>query len=216
MKFRIDGLGLFGGGHFDSLEEARDNLYDKKGRKGNIIVEMEELEYISLINGYEEELAKNTAANNNLLKENQRLKKQVAMLISPEALEMFKSQAQRLINAEKEAREKLNEELTSQIKLLIRREEGLRNALAKWKKKVTGKDLRPPNDIKQKGIYYKKGRRGLIKTYTQDKYLPFPPETDIDEIEEYARTGLKDGVLFKKLYLSRGNWVASYESSNPL
>ena len=49
MKFRVDGLGFFGGSQHDTLEEARNNIYDKKGRKGNITVEMAENEYMEIL-----------------------------------------------------------------------------------------------------------------------------------------------------------------------
>lgn len=221
MKFRIDGLGFFAGGYCSSLEEARSIKHDpKKNRTGTITVEMEELEYISLINSYEVELNKNISEISGLRGENQKLKKHIETLqntmLPPQVLEKFKNNAQQQINAEIEAREKIKKELTSQIEALIRREKGLRNALAKWQKKVTGEDSRPPKDIRQKGVRYELRRRALIKIYTLEKYLPFPFETDFNELEEYARVELVEGVKLKRIYINRGKWIAVYESTNPL
>lgn len=216
MKFRVDGLGFFAGGYCSSLEEARSIKHDpKKNRTGIITVEMEELEYISLINSYEVELNKNVAEISGLREENQKLKKHIETL-PPQLLEKFKNMAQQQINAEIEAREKIKKELTSQIEALIRREKGLRNALAKWQKKVTGEDSRPPKDIRQKGVRYELRRRALIKIYTIEKYLPFPFETDFNELEEYARMELSEVVKLKRIYINRGKWIAVYESTNPL
>jgi len=159
MKIRIDGLSLFGSNQYSTLEEARKNIYDKKGRKGSITVEMTEKEYITFINDYETQLDKNIAIINTLQQENQKLKKQIETLqnslVHPEVVENIKCQARQQINAEIKAREKITEELTGQIEALTRREEGLRDALSRWQKKATGEDLRPPKDIKQKGFQYR-------------------------------------------------------------
>ena len=222
MKFRVDGLGLFAS-RYDTLEEARSNNYDKKGRRGNVIVEMEENEYINLIKGYESrlddykiQLDKNTAANNALHQENQGLKKQIETLqetlVHPQVMENLKREARRLMDAEINAREKLKEELTGQIEALTRREEGLRDALARWQKKATGEDVRPPKDIKQMSVQYQLRFKAGKKLYSIEKYLPLPSETGFDELEEYAKIGLPEekGAKIKRIYLSQGKWVVEY------
>ena len=58
MKFKVTDLGIFGGGSYSTLEEANINQYDKHGRKGNIVIEMTEQEYTSLISDYEAKIQK--------------------------------------------------------------------------------------------------------------------------------------------------------------
>ncbi len=228
MKFRVDGLSFFGSRQYDTLEEARDNIYDKKGRKGNIIVEMEELEYINLMNNYNAQLQKNMSTIKTLQQENQNLKNQMIKLqntlIHPEIVEEIKNQVRRQLNAEADAREKITSELTTQLQTMTKREEGLRDALGRWQKKATGEDMRPPKDLKQKGFQYKvpkswtlggSGQR-KIKKYFLEKYLPLPFETDLNELEKYALRGLPEKVELEKIYLDRGKWVARYVSYNPL
>ncbi|WP_449240368.1 hypothetical protein [Desulfoscipio gibsoniae] len=89
MKFRVDGLGFFGSRQYDTLEEARDNICDKKGREGNITVELAEDEYVSLINSYNNQLQKNISKIKTLQREleiaqaaNQRLASEISSLES--------------------------------------------------------------------------------------------------------------------------------------
>ena len=53
MKFKITDLDILSGGVYSTLEEAKENLYDKNGRTGTVIVEMSEKEYCSLVSEYE-------------------------------------------------------------------------------------------------------------------------------------------------------------------
>ncbi|MCG9969880.1 hypothetical protein L9W92_17935 [Pelotomaculum terephthalicicum JT] len=220
MKFRIDGLSLFSSSYYDTLEEATKIIFDKKGRKGSITVEMTEKEYITLINSYETQIDKNIAIINTLQQENQKQKKQIEILqnslVHPEVVENIKQQARQQINGEIEAREKITEELTKQIEVLTRREEGLRDALGRWRKKAIGEDLRPPKDLKQKGFQYRVVKNRIVKMYFLEKYLPHPFDTGFNELEGYALLELAKGVNLKKIYLDRGKWVAQYESLNPL
>ena len=222
MKFRVDGLGIFAGGYCNSLEEARSMKNKaKKNRTGIIIVELEEEEYFTLINSHLNQLQKNMTAIEALQQENQNLKNKIETLqntlIRPEVVEEIRNQARRHINDEAEERKRITSELTSELEALAKREEGLREALGRWQKKAGGKDLRPPKDLKQKGFQYRVTRwHGKTKIYFQEKYLPLPFETSLNELEEYALLGLAEGVKLKKIYFDRGKWVAQYESNNPL
>ena len=53
MKYKVTDLGIFSGGVYSSLEEAKKNQYDKNGRKGNIVIEITEQEYYSLLSEHE-------------------------------------------------------------------------------------------------------------------------------------------------------------------
>lgn len=220
MKFRVDGLSFFGSRQYDTLEEARENIYDKKGRKGNITVEMGEKEYVSLMNSYNAQLQKNMETIQTLQQENQSLKNQILhlqnTLIRPEVVEGIRSQAHHRLNAEVKAREKITLELTNQLEAMANREEGLRDALGRWQKKATGDDMRPPKDIKQKGFQYKIIKKRLVKVFFLEKYLPLPFDTQLDEVEKYALQGLSEKVKLKKIYLDRRKWLARYESYESL
>jgi len=227
MRYRVDGLGLFAGGYCESLEKARDlKRNTKKNRTGTIIVEMEETEYITLIESYKSQLKKSVTTVDTLQQENQALQNQIktlqGTLIHPEVVGEVKNKALNQINAAVEEKKKITAELTAQIKALTKREEGLREALGRWQKKATGEDLRPPKDLKQKGFHYKTnktrtyGSKALIKVYFLERYLPFPYETSLNELEKYALEGLAKEAKLLRIYLDRGKWVARYESPNPL
>lgn len=225
MKFRVDAWGLFAGGYCNSLEEARAlKNKAKKKHSGTIIVELEEIEYTTLIENHETQLQKNIIAIKAVQQENKTLKNQIQTLqntlIRPEVVEEIRNQAHRQINVEVEAGKKIKTELTSEIETLVKREKGLREALGRWHKKATGEDLQPPKDLKQKGFYYRinsiSGRKRKIKMYFLEKYLPLPFETGLNVLEEYALLELAEGVKLTKIYLDRGKWVAHYESINPL
>lgn len=81
MKFRVDGLGLFGGGHFDTLEEAQNNSCDKKGRKGSIIIELSENEYMEMMRQKYLIEQKNISLQQEL-KQSEEKNKKIAMEIS--------------------------------------------------------------------------------------------------------------------------------------
>jgi hypothetical protein len=227
MKYRVDGLGLFTGGYCESLEKARElKSNTKKNRTGTIIVELEETEYIALIEGYKSQLNKCMTTIDSLQQENQKLQNQIKTLqetsIRPEVVQEVKNKALNKVNAVVEEKEKITAELTAQVNALAKREEGLREALGRWQKKATGEDLRPPKDIKQEGFHCKTnkshvfGSKGTIKVYFLEKYLPFPYETSFNELEKYALVGLPEEVKLKRIYLDRGKWVARYESTSPL
>ncbi|TYO94526.1 hypothetical protein [Desulfallas thermosapovorans] len=220
MKFRVDGLGFFGSRQYDTLEEARANIYDKKGRKGNITVELAEKEYVSLINSYNVQLQKNMGTIQTLQQENQNLKNQILhlqnTLIRPEVVEEIRRQAHHKLNAEVKAREKITLELTNQLEAMAKREKGLRDALGRWQKKATGEDMRPPKDLKQKGFQCNIIKKRLVKVFFLEKYLPLPFDTQLGEVEKYALQGLSEKVQLKKIYLDRGKWVARFESHEPL
>lgn len=194
----------------------------KKNRTGTITVEMDEKEYITLINGYKAQLDKNMATIDSLQQVNLELKKQIEALknslVHPEVVENIKHQARQQINAEIKAREKLTEELAVQIKTLARREEGLRNALGKWQKKITGEDIRPPKHIRQKGFTYEfRGTpKKKVKVYFIEIILPVPYETDYPDLEKYAIAEIRDDMNLKKITFSQGKWIATYQSLKPV
>lgn len=88
MKFRVDGLGLFAGGYYNSLEEARNNIQNNKGRKGSITVEIAENEYLEILRresfasqkiiSLQKELELEQTANKNLASEISSLKNQLS------------------------------------------------------------------------------------------------------------------------------------------
>lgn len=112
MKFIVE-HGILSRGYYDTMQEARANLYDKKGRKGTIEVEMAEEEYTALT---EQILALHD------------LQRTVNVLA-----EDYSRQLQELKGQYSNKFRQLNANYQGKLETMARRIEGLQNAVRKWR-----------------------------------------------------------------------------------
>ena len=108
-KFKVTDLGIFGGGVYSTLEEARKNQYDKKGNMGTIIIEMTEQEYCSLLSEHEVKINQLTNNTRNI---QQKLESEFEKNIERNTLLLNE------LNLAKKANEKVQKELEKSQKAL--------------------------------------------------------------------------------------------------
>lgn len=130
MRFIVE-HGILSRGSYNTIEDARANLYDKKGRPGTLKVEMSEDEYravVDEINGLRDRI-------NNITADSQRQLQNYKSQCEAELIEMA-SQHQNYKNQCESKLREIASKHKSEMEAINRRVEGLQNAIRKWRVKA--------------------------------------------------------------------------------